>query len=132
MFAAAAAGIGRRLSVFNRRSHREGRFIGHRGVATVAILLLALASDAQDDEAQDADEADNSDDCWTYGGADTLSDGLISPWACCRNAPCGVSDCWRPPEMTYDFCCKVPECRPLDWRGAKSLARHIQSSEFWP
>lgn len=74
--------------------------------ATLAALALSDANLA-------GKHVDQSDDCWTFAGTMEKSGGMISPGVCCRNSPCGVNGCWRPPEMTYHFCCKEPACRPL-------------------
>lgn len=83
------------------RAKRHTLSINTNGLATTLAAMSASAGVVYNE----------ADDCWTFGGMDTLNPGF-GPGLCCRPQPCGLKECWKPPEFTYHFCCQEPACRP--------------------
>lgn len=83
-------------------------------VCFLVVLIIALhhsLADGSNERDDSLDEDDSSGDCWTYGDIVRLNPSF-GPQMCCSPMPCGVKECWHPPEFTLAFCCRERVCRP--------------------
>ena len=119
---------------------RSGALVALAALALAALAMAAGASSAASEGpagvAPDSPEVnerefyqDEHETCWTYGAIESR-DPAFGRQGCCWPRPCGVPDCWSPPEFVYSFCCEEPACSDNVTQWIQRALRAAVASEL--